>query len=263
MHSTAILSGLQQLGYERYDLAAQLGVSALDEGFHTLALEFDNLPVDPYAESSGRFRRFGRGVLLPWSGEFDWMPETAADASSDAVNRYQQGTHNPEYADQVRQLPSLTEAIKNSSLLAELIRFDFARTSWHDEDRCWPIHVGVHLIKLSVAGPGARAAATPDMLHQDGEPYTFAHLIYRCNASGGENVIAAAQCAGKSPDDVPEDSVLARFTLSRPLDSYGVKDDMVSHYVAPVTAGPGPGPSERAILLIDFTPMTQRPHAGP
>lgn len=262
MHSTTVLSSLRQLGYERYDLAAHLGVSASDEGFHRLALEFDNLPADPYAEGAGRFRRFGRGMLLPWSDEFHWLPETAAESSGDAVNRYQQGAHNPEYPGLVRKMPPLTEAVKDSSLLADLIRFDFDRTSWDDEERCWPIHVGVHLIKLSVTGADGRAAATPDMLHQDGEPYTFAHLVYRCNAGGGENVIATPRCAGKSPEEVTEDEVLARFTLSRPLDSYGVKDDLVSHYVAPITAGQGAGPAERAILLVDFTPMAQRPYAG-
>ena len=96
------------------------------------------------------------------------------------------------------------------------------------------------------------------MLHQDGEPYTFAHLIYRRDAEGGENVIATPQCAGSIPDDVAAEGILDRFVLHRPLDSYGVKDDLVSHYVAPVTVAAGAVTAERAVLLIDFTPMTQR-----
>jgi hypothetical protein len=260
MTSTATISGLQQRGYERYDLASELGVSPADGRLRGLTTEFELLPPDPYAPEDGRFRRFGRGVLLPWSKEFHWMPEIPADTGrpDGGVNLYQQGVYNPEYVGLVRQMPGLTEGVRQNSLLTDMVRFDFSQTAWSDVERCWPILVGVHLIKLSVTGPGGRAVASPDMLHQDGEPYTFAHLIYRRNVAGGENVIATPDCAGFSPADVAPENLLDRFTISAPLDSYAVKDDLVSHYVAPITAGSEPGPAERAILLIDFTPMVQR-----
>ncbi|MFD2417117.1 2OG-Fe dioxygenase family protein [Amycolatopsis pigmentata] len=260
MTATAIISGLQQLGYERYDLASALGVSATDAGLRGLTTEFEELPPDPYAPEDGRFRRFGRGVLLPWNGAFHWMPDTAAADGSqdDGVTLYQQGAYNPEYLGLVRRIPGLTEGVRRNSLLAEMVSFDFSQTTWNNAELCSPIVVGVHLIKLAVTGPGGRAVASPNMLHQDGEPYTFAHLIYRRNVAGGENVIATPHCAGSVPEDVAPENLLDRFTISNPLDSYAVKDDMVSHYVAPITADSGSGPAERAILLIDFTPMVPR-----
>ncbi|ANN15924.1 hypothetical protein SD37_09895 [Amycolatopsis orientalis] len=261
MQSSLLTSKLQDCGYERYSLGSMLDTAFTDEPLHDLTAQFEQLPVDPYSKNEGRYRRYGRGVLLPWNNRFYWMPDAVADmpdGSSVSFNDYQQGRHNPEFAGVVRHMPGLTEAIKRNSLLTELIRFDFARTTWEEAELCRPFQVGVHLLKLSVDDPGGRAVASPDMLHQDGEPYTFAHLIYRRDAEGGENVIATPASAGSSPDDVATENVLDRFVLRRPLDSYGVKDDLVSHYVAPITVAAGAESAERAVLLIDFTPMTQR-----
>ncbi|WP_202818823.1 2OG-Fe dioxygenase family protein [Actinosynnema sp. ALI-1.44] len=233
----------------------------MDDQLRSLTAEFEQLPVDPYSSGDGRYRRFGRGILLPWNGEFMWMPETVADmpdGTTAGLNDYRQGEHNPEFSGVVRHMPGLTDAIRRNSLLSRLIQFDFAQTTWTEADSCWPVHVGVHLLKLSVDKPDGRAVASPDMLHQDGEPYTFAHLIYRRDAEGGENVIAAPEHAGSRPDALAAQDILDQFVLRQPLDSYGVKDDLVSHYVAPVTVAPGAAMAERAILLIDFTPMTQR-----
>jgi hypothetical protein len=184
------------------------------------------------------------------------LPDRSDDTT--AVNDYQQGKHNPQFVGQVRHMPALTAAVRDNTLLTELVRFDFAQTTWSEGELGWPILVGVHLLKLSVDRPTGRAVATPDMLHQDGEPYTFAHLMYRRDAEGGENVIAAPEYAGSSPNAVAADATLARFVLRRPLDSYGVKDDLVSHYVGPITVAAGAKSAERAVLLIDFSPMTLR-----
>lgn len=257
MRTTTAVSKLNQEGFERYELASVLGVSTTDGRFVELLAEFARLPQDPYSQREGRFRRFGRGVLLPWNGDFQWIPENGA-AGSESMVEYQQGTYNPQFVNQVRQMPGLTAPIRENALLAELIRFDFAQTAWNEADRGWPVLVGVHLIRLSVEGPGGRAVATPDMLHQDGEPYTFAHLIRRRDAEDGENVIATPDCVGSSPDDVPVNKTLARFVLREPLDSYGVKDDLVSHYVGPITVAAGAENAERAVLLVDFTPMVPR-----
>ncbi|MFJ8916220.1 2OG-Fe dioxygenase family protein [Amycolatopsis sp. NPDC102389] len=261
MTTVLTTSKLQRLGYERYELASTLGVSPVDERLRSLTLEFERLPLDPYSRNDGRYRRFGRGVLLPWNAEFRWMPDAVAnmpDGTTVSFNDYRQGRHNPEFSGLVRQMPGLTEGIRSNSLLAELIEFDFAQTAWNEAELCWPVHVGVHLLKLSVDRPGGRAVASPDMLHQDGEPYTFAHLIYRRDAEGGENVIATPEYAGNLPEAVADEGILDRFVLHQPLASYGVKDDLVSHYVAPVTVADGAETAERAVLLIDFTPMSQR-----
>src|SRR5262245_39871085 len=130
------MSRLNDLGYARYDLASHLGVSTSDDRLGALAAEFDGLPPDPYAADAGRYRRFGRGVLLPWNAEFRWMPGIQDDvpepATLDGANVYQQGMHNPEYAGIVRHMPGLTDGIRGNSLLTDLIMFDFGQTAWNE-----------------------------------------------------------------------------------------------------------------------------------
>lgn len=240
---------LNRDGYERYDLGHLLQGGVDDERFSMLSKEFDALPADPHATGPGRFRRFGRAVLTPGEAGLRWLGDEDANAY------LQHAGQNPEFPGVLRRFPPLTAGIEENPLLAELVAADFVRTEWTGADLGRPVVVGVHLIKLVADEPGRWAAATPDALHQDGEPYTFAHLFYRRNVRGGNNVIARPACAGRHPRGVTPEDVLADFTLTHALDSYGVKDDVVSHYVAPITAEHSHAPAERAILLIDFTPV--------
>lgn len=256
MHSSASSSLLFDAGFERYDLAASLGIRSTDQRFAALVAEFENLPADRYGSATGRHRRYAQGVLLPWTGDFHWMPDSA-DSAGPAASRYFQGENNPDFPGVVRAIPSITAPARHNPLLLDIVRFDFAQTYWDPLDARWPLHVGVHFIRLSIDGDG-QAVSSPDELHQDGEPFTFAHLMYRRNAQGGGNVIAEPKCRGMQPADVPVDLILAEFELTAPLDSYGIADDKVSHYVAPIRKGPDSVPGERAMILVDFTVLTQR-----
>jgi hypothetical protein len=249
--STALL----ERGYARYDLADRLGVSESDERFTSLLAEFIDLPADPYEPEAGRYRRYGRGLYLPWSAEFQWMPDAAGNGTG---NGYYQGEHNPDYSHVVRDLPTLTASTRKNPLLLDILAFDFAQTRWNPADSCWPLHVGVHLIKLSVERRDHAAFSSPNELHQDGEPFVFAHLMYRRNADGGHNVIAAPKCSGMQPADIPDNLLVDQFELTEPLQSYGVYDEKISHYVAPIRQGPVDSPGERAVILVDFTVLTQR-----
>ncbi|MEV6133411.1 2OG-Fe dioxygenase family protein [Streptomyces violaceusniger] len=247
---------LAERGYARYDLAAHFGVTSSDERYRALLAEYADLPPDPYATEAGRKRRFARGLYMPWSGEFSWIPDTYQDAV-DPLNGYFQGGHNPEYVGVIRRLPALRGTAKENPLLLDILRFDFEQTRWNEVDAAFPLHVGVHLIKLAVDEDGSEAISSPNELHQDGEPFVFAHLVYRVNAVGGHNVIASPKYRGQLPADVPAGEILAEFELAEPLESYGITDDKVSHYVAPIMKGPGPETGERAVILVDFTPMRQ------
>jgi hypothetical protein len=136
--------------------------------------------------------------------------------------------------------------------------FDFQQTYWDDDDLAFPLHVGVHLVKLVADRDGTEAVASPNELHQDGESFSFAHLVYRRNSEGGINIIAPPHFRGKQPEEVPHRERLAEFQLTGPLESYGVADKLVCHYVSPVRKGKGAGPGERAVVLTDFTPTRQR-----
>lgn len=249
-------SELFENGYARYDLAKHFNVNVDNDDYQALKAEFDDLPEDPYAKGSGRYRRYARGLLLPWSREFSWLPVTESQAR-DGVNGYYQGDHNPEYVGVVRYLAALSESARTNSVLLDMIIFDFEQTYWNDIDSVWPLHVGVHLIKLSVIDDG-EAVSSPNELHQDGEPFVFTHLVYRRNAEGGSNLIAPPSYRGKQPANVPADDRLAEFQLTEPLQSYGITDHLVSHYVGPIRKTGGSGAGERAVVLTDFVPMRQR-----
>jgi hypothetical protein len=79
------------------------------------------------------------------------------------------------------------------------------------------VHVGVHLIKLRIAEAGEEAFSSPNELHQDGEPFVFAHLVFRHNAEGGKNLIAPTKYRGAQPSDVPPEDRISEFVLTEPL----------------------------------------------
>ncbi|MGH4007887.1 MAG: 2OG-Fe dioxygenase family protein [Pseudonocardiaceae bacterium] len=257
MKTIKTLSSLSEIGFERYELADLLDVSETDQRFRELLVEFSDLPPDPYAAESLRYRRYGRGILTPWSRNFTWIPPMLNEWG-EWISEYYQGDHNPEYSNASRKFSSITKATMDNPLLTEIIMFDFDQTWWPDHDSSSPLHVGVHLVKLSVQRDDQVAISSPNELHQDGEPYTFAHLIYRDNAVGGRNTIAPPRCAGMLPEELSPQLLLADFELTKPLESYGVSDAKVSHYVSPIRKGAAPGPGKRAVLLIDFTPMKPR-----
>ena len=250
-------STLSRQGYDRWDLGAHFGIDEENTDYKALKASYEDLPKDPYALGSGRYRRYARGMFLPWSREFIWMPATESQAR-DGMNGYYQGDNNPEYVGVTRDLPAISQEVCANKLLLDLIQFDFSQTRWDEDDSVWPLYVGVHLIKLHIEEDGHEAVSSPNELHQDGEPYVFAHLIYRHNAEGGGNLIATPEYRGKQPEDVPPADRLAEFQMERPLEAYAITDDLVSHYVGPIRKGDDPEPGERAILLADWVPMRHR-----
>jgi hypothetical protein len=258
-----MLAGSKLFGvaYAKYDLAAHFGVSEDNANYQALKEAFADLPVDPYARDAGRYRRFARGFFLPWSGEFNWFP-AAKGQSSERLNGYYQGNYNPEYPEAVRYWSAVDETVLKNKLLIDIITFDFQQTHWNDDDSVWPLHVGVHLMKLSTIDGHTEAYSSPNELHQDGEPFVFAHLVYRHNAEGGYNLIAPPNYRGKQPEDVPASDRLAEFELIKPLESYAVTDHLATHYVAPIRKGRAPGPGERAVITVDISPMRQRMNVG-
>jgi hypothetical protein len=250
-------STLSHRGWDRWDLGTEFGIDETGANFQALRTAYDDLPEDPYALGSGRFRRYARGIFLPWSKEFFWMPATKSQ-SHEATYGYYQGDNNPEFVNITRNLRAISEEACNNKILLDIIQFDFSQTRWNEDDAVWPLHVGVHLIKLHVAEGGRDAVSSPDELHQDGEPYTFAHLIYRDNAEGGVNLIATPEYQGKQPEDVAPADRLVEFQMERPLETYAITDHLVSHYVGPIRKGDADRPGERAVLLVDWVPMRHR-----
>ncbi|MEW2071358.1 2OG-Fe dioxygenase family protein [Streptomyces sp. NPDC007346] len=246
-------------GYARLR-AADLGVDteALTGDFAQLAHGYQDLPPDPYAPDTNRYRRYSHAVYLPWSGELSFVPG-APDPAFGTVTEYWQDEHNPEFPRVRRRLPDIPPALHGNRLLNALIRADLDQALWLRDLHHAPLYIGVHMITLAVRGQQRVAVSSPNCLHQDGgspATFTFAHLIGCHNISGGENAIATAESAGRRPDTLPADALHARFMMTEPLDGYGVHDHRVSHYVAPVHLADGKNSGRRDILIIGIAPYT-------
>jgi hypothetical protein len=217
-----------------------------------------DLPTDPDFKAGNRLRRYGRFRLSPWKPSLDaYKPRWDRDLG-DFVHPYSQETFNSDYPNSVRQFPALTPGQQANPFLEQLILFDFAQIPWKDNDALeMTFFVGVHLLR-HIAKPGLPGVPSPDFLHQDGEPFTFAHLIERHTVTGGINTIASADYADCQRADVPPDEVRAEFTLLDLLDTYVVANAIVSHYVSPIHVIPGHEQGCRTILLIDFIPLLAR-----
>lgn len=252
--SSSISARLRRDGFVRYRLPAPTASTTHD--FQRLRAAFDDLPVDPYAPESNRYRRYSRLVYLPWRDDLSWIPDIP-DPVFDTVAEYWQDSFNPEFAGIRRRFAALDNALHDNALLLGLIRANIEHVRWHGEMARSPVYVGVHLIKLSVDTTTKLAVSSPDSLHQDGGSgmFTFAHLVTNENVRGGENVIALPECAGRSPDDVAPADILARFRLVEPLDSYAVHDDRVSHYVSPVRMGNRAATGARGVIIMGIAPM--------
>lgn len=240
-------------GYIRFNLSSKLNHPDSEGQFRQLAQEFMDMPLDPYNEKAHRYRRYSRGIILPWTNEFHWLPNYQTP-EGESVCEYYQGSYNAEYKEEYRVFPPLSEKTKESPLLTEIVKYDFKQTFWDERTLILPVHVGVHFVKMRVSDPHNESVASPNHVHQDGEPFTFCHLVERSNVAGGTNLIATPECAGKKREEIQPNQIHEEFELNHPLESYGVCDRMVSHYVSGVRLGTDGEVAERSAILIDFVP---------
>lgn len=246
------MSQLRETGFAYYDLKNMIRYKGIETDLEQLTGAFDNLPPDEYAPHLNRYRRCARAVVMPKTYQIQWLPESEVDGK--AYYEYFQGSFNPEYTGEYRRFPSLTKETMANRLLEKIIHFDFKETFWMREDALMPVHAGIHFVKLKVEKEGDVAVSSPNNLHQDGEPFTFAHLIRRRNIIGGMNAISEPSQRGKMPEDLDEKDITTSFYLENSLESYGVYDPLVTHYVGEVEKGDADGPGERSAILIDFQP---------
>lgn len=219
-----------------------------------LASECSTLPADEYGKNENRYRRHSRAVFLPWSGSIEWLPSRTSE-NSECCTEYYQGKFHPDFQGDIRLFPAVSETVLTNPSILRMIRNDFDLTFWDEFHMRQPMQLGISLIKMKIEIGQKEAYSTPNSLHQDGETFTFAHLIERDNCIGGENVIADVEHIGKTPDELSNSQIRSSFTLNNALDSYAVHDPSVSHYVAPIRPFNPNARAIRSIMLIDFTPL--------
>ena len=244
------MSQLKDKGYAIYDYMESLRYDGIEKDYEALLSYFENLPIDDYAPELNRYRRYSRALVLPTSGNIEWLPDVKRERNEYAA--YFQGKFNPEHPGSYREFHSIDSDIRDNKLLKKIIMANYHETFWQKEDKIMPIHVGVHFVKLMVDNDEDKAVSSPDCLHQDGEPFTFAHLIERRNVKGGMNAIGIPEVRGKQPEEVDKKDLHEFFEISKPLESYGVDDSAVSHYVGPVMKDSGDDSAVRSVILIDY-----------
>ncbi|MEH8028498.1 2OG-Fe dioxygenase family protein [Gallibacterium anatis] len=216
-----------------------------------LLTEFKLLERDKYAnQNTLRYRRYANAIILPWTQEFFWLPT----ASNDGVeySGYDQGGNNPEYSN-IRYFNALSNNIKNTDFLKNLITDDFKKTLGF-ENYYLPIYVGIHFVKICCSNNNHPGISSPDCFHQDGEPFTFAHLVYRNDfAVGAKNYIASTEYRNKKLNEVEKEKIISDFTLTGFMDSFAVCDEKVSHYVDHLQTIENGKIAERAMILIGFS----------
>ncbi|MCM3799636.1 2OG-Fe dioxygenase family protein [Caldibacillus thermoamylovorans] len=130
-------NALGTLGFTRFQLSKEITDIDLNSTLAELRLEFENLPIDPYAKKLHRYRRYSRAVIIPGKQEIHWIPDVYNEAG-EPMSEYFQGRFNPEYADEYRRFPSLSESAKSNKLLQQIIQFGFNQTFWNSRDILLP-----------------------------------------------------------------------------------------------------------------------------
>ena len=225
---------LERQGYACFKGRDLVISSRLQRELSLLLDSYETLPLDQYSESANRYRRHSRYVLLPWLNLLEPRP----------ISQYTQDRElNPTDGGVIRTFERLSKEMEVNAFLREMILFDFSNTTFTEDIRSTPVDVGVHMIR-SVARSGLPGVSSPNMLHKDGEPFTFIHLMRRRGLVGGESLVA---------DN--DKRLLVRITLADCLDTVVVSDNDVFHHVEPIEVAPGEPEGHRDVLLIDFTPM--------
>lgn len=246
----------QKQGFFRTKINPNSLTSCAESDCEIIRENFSKLAIDPYTNSgNNRFRAYSNLIILPWEREIKWLP--LENYQGEFVSSYWQGAFNPEHADFIRRFTPISSAAKNTRLLNNLILHDYSLTFWKDK-AMYPIYIGVHFIKLIVLKKGQLCYSSPDLMHRDGEAFTFAHLFNRSNIRGGANYISKVEHANYKLEDIPSNDILDKFEMYDMLESYGVCDRMVSHYISPVELEDSDIEYGcREIILIDFSPLRQ------
>ena len=200
---------------------------------------------------SGRKRKHHKMFLLHDRNELVWFQP------NDGKSIYYQGQYNTEHTEP-REFDAFSRELLECATLRDLILFNFSLTRWGNDALQYPLCVGLSLIQFFVSEedePSQFVGATPNHFHQDGEVYTFAHLIDATNSIGGINYIAPPELAQTKCEDADPRNILSEFRLFDFFDSYAIHDPSVSHHVTPVRKQNPSQDATRTIFLIDFTPM--------
>ena len=238
-----IAEALEEPGFafvEGDRLRGALGLDA--HAWQEFAAHWGDLVLDPYigegAVDQYRYRRYGRLALYPASGD-DAGPRLEPLPNKDFQ---QDAEHVTKYGGRARRLDFVTPAFLDDPVLHQLIATDYGMLPVRTPE---PLEVGLHAIRV-VVNSDVDARPTPEGRHRDGHDYIAMHLIGKNGCRGGETLVYEQGSPGSE--------VIARMTLTDPLDTLIVDDSAVDHEVSRLE--PVAGSGTRDVLLVAFYPLT-------
>lgn len=201
--------------------------------WQVFASHWNDLPLDEYLPTIGRYRRYNR-FLSSYDGTFKKLPTRPY---------FQSSTHNPLVGGMQRHFEELPADFALSPQLRRLIEYNVSQLRPLEELQAWEVHV--HMVRLCAteATPGQ---PSPEGLHSDGFEFVSMHLLSRCNVSGADTIVTDA--SGEE---------LFHCTLSERLDSLLLDDRQVMHYTSPFVAVAA-GDSYRDMLLMSYNCSNMR-----
>jgi len=253
--STRLAEDLQKQGFAAIKGSEYGLTKEQNHAFKSLSSYCNELPVDPTDPKRARHRRYRQCLMLS-NGELNPLPLSKDPNTGELYATYSQSSSlNSEQNGTVRRFAPIDDALVGG-FLASLVRADF-RVLPKDftRSKAGIYLVGIHLVSLR-PNLGESAESSPNMIHRDGEPFTWVHLVSKSECtSGGESFVTATSAVGKQPCELADHQLFKRFELSSPLDSFVIDDALVAHHVSPVTSESSEKEANRTVALIDFTPL--------
>jgi len=156
-----------------------------------------------------------------------------------------------------RKFAPLPPDAYSNDLLKELVISDLASIPlddfWVNSNRS-PILIGIHLVRM-YATEGRPGVSSPNHPHQDGEPFTFVHLVQRHGITGGESQVY--QSIQHQKGKAHPGKQLFHKTLEQPMETLAVFDRSVFHHVTAVNVADGFVEGYRDVVLVDMTPFEE------
>jgi hypothetical protein len=225
----------ERLSQEGYAFVPGSAMAAILEArglrdWERFAASWDDLAIDRYMADGGRYRRRRHAVFQISDGEVERLPHRP---------HFQTLAHNRLNGGVERWFePIKPEIARHPAFTAILSTCDGIFAARSPAASSWLAEAHQFRIEASASAVGKPA---PEGMHRDGVEWVLVMLVRRTSIAGGETII-----------ENEDGALLARKSLSKPLDTVFLDDRRLMHGTTDVTAMDGEGGSFRDALVVTF-----------